>query len=145
MLRVANLSVRVDSGLARSTGVCPLPLGWCLLMQEQPLPTPNDRLATWDIVIDDMHYGPWIHKGLVISDMKGRDEIGQERYGTRLQSHNGRDSLRDAYEEVLDACVYMKNVQLEDPWEDTEIDDYYRLMLGVACKLRARLLERDGK
>jgi hypothetical protein len=116
-----------------------------MLPLEQPLPTPNERPATWDLVIADMEKGPWIHKHLVTYDMRTRDNLGHHRYGTRLQSHNGRDSLRDAYEEILDGAVYLKNVQLEDPWEDTEIADCYGLLLGAACKIRARLLERDGR
>lgn len=39
---------------------------------------------------------------LVISDMWDRDQLGRQRYGTPLQSHNGRDALVDAYQEALD-------------------------------------------
>lgn len=62
-------------------------------MSEQPKPTKNDRPAVWDLVIEDM---------------KARDAIGQQRYGTRLQPFNGRDSLQDAYEEALDLAVYLR-------------------------------------
>jgi hypothetical protein len=115
------------------------------MIKEQPLPILNDRPATWDLVILDIEKGPWIHKELVTYDMRTRDNIGHHRYGHRLQSHNGRDSLRDAYEELLDGAVYLMNVRLEDPWEDTEITDCYHFLLGAACKLRERLLERDGR
>lgn len=62
-------------------------------MNDQPDPTPNDLPAVWD---------------LVVADMQARDKLGESRYGTRLQPHNGRDSLRDAYEEVLDLAVYLR-------------------------------------
>jgi hypothetical protein len=45
--------------------------------------------------------------------MAARDALGAERYGTRLQPHNGRDAMRDAYEEVLDLCVYLRSVLYE--------------------------------
>jgi hypothetical protein len=61
--------------------------------QEQQLPVVNDN--------------PYIHD-LVAADIQGRKEIGTERYGTPLQSDNGRDALRDAYEEVLDQSVYLR-------------------------------------
>lgn len=61
---------------------------------EQPPPIPNDKPATWD---------------LVVTDMRARDAVGRERYGTPLQPGNGRNSLRDAYEEALDLCVYLRN------------------------------------
>lgn len=45
---------------------------------------------------------------LVLVDIKERDRIGQERYGTRLQAHNGRDALVDAYQEALDLAIYLR-------------------------------------
>lgn len=67
-------------------------------MPEQPDPKPNSLPATWD---------------LVMADMKARDLLGQQRYGVRLQPHNGRDTLRDAYEEALDLCVYLRSALYE--------------------------------
>jgi hypothetical protein len=46
---------------------------------------------------------------LVIADMRERDQIGRQKYGTPLQPRNGRDSLIDAYQECLDLCVYLRN------------------------------------
>lgn len=45
--------------------------------------------------------------------MLARKEIGRERYGTVLQPFNGRDALRDAYEEALDLCQYLKQALVE--------------------------------
>lgn len=45
---------------------------------------------------------------LVIADMAKRRELGIQRYGTALQPHNGRDALRDAYEEALDLAMYLR-------------------------------------
>lgn len=50
---------------------------------------------------------------LVMQDMQGRLDLGLERYGTGLQAHNGRDMLRDAYEEALDLCVYLRGAMYE--------------------------------
>jgi hypothetical protein len=47
---------------------------------------------------------------LVIADMEMRRAIGILQYGMALQAHNGRDALQDLYEELLDACVYLKQV-----------------------------------
>lgn len=60
---------------------------------EQPMPTKND--------------GPCI-QDLVIADIEKRKAIGLQRYGTLLQPFNGRDALRDAYEEALDLCQYLR-------------------------------------
>ena len=65
---------------------------------EQPEPVPNDRQAVWP---------------LVIMDMAARDHVGRARYGVQLQPHNGRDALRDAYEEALDLCAYLRQAIME--------------------------------
>jgi hypothetical protein len=50
---------------------------------------------------------------LVIKDMEARKTIGLRRYGTLLQPFNGRDALRDLYEELLDATMYIRQVIYE--------------------------------
>lgn len=60
---------------------------------DQPLPVPN---GSRDI------------QSLVMEDIARRRQVGVERYGTPLQAHNGRDALRDAYEEALDLAMYLR-------------------------------------
>lgn len=60
---------------------------------EQPMPTKGEGTSIQD---------------LVIGDMEQRKQIGLERYGTLLHPDNGRDMLRDAYEEALDLTVYLR-------------------------------------
>jgi hypothetical protein len=62
---------------------------------DQPLPIANDR--------------PDI-QSMVIADITARCQVGIQRYGTALQAHNGRDMLRDAYEEALDLAIYLRGV-----------------------------------
>ena len=64
----------------------------------EPQPTANDLPAVWD---------------LVIGDMTERDAFGALKYKTRLQPHNGRDVLADAYQEALDLCVYLRQALYE--------------------------------
>jgi hypothetical protein len=45
--------------------------------------------------------------------MKARDQFGRAKYGTPLQAGNGRNSLKDAYEECLDMAVYLKQSIIE--------------------------------
>lgn len=44
----------------------------------------------------------------VRADLEERERLGIERYGTPLLPHNGRDALRDAYEEALDLACYLR-------------------------------------
>jgi hypothetical protein len=65
---------------------------------DQPAPIPNSSTPLWE---------------LVIADMRERDAVGRQRYGTPLQAHNGRDALADAYAECLDQAVYLKQAIVE--------------------------------
>lgn len=62
---------------------------------DQALPTINER--------------PFI-QDLVISDIEERKQHGIRKYGTALQSGNGRDMLLDAYEEALDLAIYLRGL-----------------------------------
>lgn len=50
---------------------------------------------------------------LVLTDMHSRDAVGRARYGIPLTPGNGRDNLIDAYQECLDASVYLANELVE--------------------------------
>lgn len=50
---------------------------------------------------------------LVINDIKARIELSKVKYGTVLQSYNGRDALMDAYQEAIDLCMYLKQAMEE--------------------------------
>jgi hypothetical protein len=52
-------------------------------------------------------------QAMVRSDLEERERLGISRYGTALFPHNGRDALKDLYEELLDACCYVKQVMVE--------------------------------
>lgn len=49
----------------------------------------------------------------VLEDMQQRRRVGIERYGTELKPKNGRDALRDAYEEALDLVCYLRQAIME--------------------------------
>ena len=71
----------------------------------QPAPVSNDKPASWE---------------LCIADMRARDNFGRSKYGTPLQPMNGRNSLKDAYEEILDTCVYLRNMLEEQELKKNE-------------------------
>lgn len=45
---------------------------------------------------------------LVLIDIQARIDAGYEKYGTKLQSHNGRNALIDAYQEAIDLCMHLR-------------------------------------
>ncbi len=52
----------------------------------------------------------------VVNDLMQRDQLGKKKYGTSLETHNGRSSLWDCYQEMLDAVMYLRKhlLELED-------------------------------
>ena len=77
---------------------------------DKPEPMPNGK---GKIIID-----------LVIQDLKDRDIMGRKKYGESLTSHNGRNSLMDAYQEALDLCMYLRQAideREENTIHETEI------------------------
>jgi hypothetical protein len=52
-------------------------------------------------------------QSMVLRDVSERMALGERRYGTPLQPFNGRDMLKDAYEEALDLVIYLRGVMYE--------------------------------
>lgn len=65
---------------------------------EQDVPVVNDGVSM---------------QSLVRQDLDDRERVGIQRYGTSLQAFNGRDAVRDAYEEAMDLTVYLRQVLAE--------------------------------
>ena len=80
----------LDAGLRSVADIC--------AGVEQPAPVPTSGAPVWH---------------LVVADMLARDNVGRAKYGTPLQAGNGRDALRDAYEEALDLAVYLRQALAE--------------------------------
>lgn len=49
----------------------------------------------------------------VKKDFDARNQLGYQSYGGPMEPHDGRDSLREAYEEALDLVMYLKKTLVE--------------------------------
>lgn len=49
----------------------------------------------------------------VIEDIEARVAMGEERYGKKLKTFNGRRALWDAYQEQIDLLLYLRQHMLE--------------------------------
>lgn len=54
----------------------------------------------------------------VMDDIQARVEAGYAKYGTYLQTHNGRDALTDAYQEAIDLVMYLAQMLMERESDD---------------------------
>ena len=57
----------------------------------------------------------------VIQDLQDRAIEGKKKYGTMLETENGRDVLMDAYQEALDLVMYLRQAILEREGEDGQV------------------------
>lgn len=70
----------------------------------------------------------------VIQDIVDRALVGKERYETFLRTENGRDARVDAYQELIDYCMYLMQLMLEmDPEEDDS--DVRDMLIGCLVML----------
>ncbi len=84
---------------------------------DQVLPKPGQVNVGPEVIKDVLSFHDF-RSGLVQSvatDFETRIQLGIERYGHPLQTHNGRDAMKDAYDELLDAAHYLKQIILEGP------------------------------
>lgn len=65
--------------------------------RDQPLPVPG-RVNVQAALREALHE---------------REAYGRAKYGTPLMTDNGRDALRDAWEEALDLLTYLTQLRLE--------------------------------
>lgn len=120
------------------------------LVKEQTPPRPNNGVAIWDCVVEDVEECQetmrlvWSDKVVneTITLMKQRNLEGVEKYGTPLQAYNGRDPIVDALQELLDATVYLKQACIERV-TGPSVDDIYntRELECLYEKVRSNLID----
>lgn len=104
--------------------------------QVGPVKTTNVRIV--DVVIEDVvaKFGPY-NSSQLCNDLKDRAEAGFDRYGMYLAPNNGRNSILDSYQEILDCSKYLRN-SLAEKW-DQEVYSFYQKTLEIASFLCCRL------
>jgi hypothetical protein len=105
-------------------------------LKVQPRPTRNNERPTWDLVVSDLRQ---MHETRVIPSVEERDRQGFLKYGVRLQPHNGRNSVLDAFEESMDLVVYLKNAIMEavpGSYKAGTLNRIYQNAIGIMCALK---------
>lgn len=95
------------------------------ILPDQPPPTPGAG-DVWQHMIETLA-AEGLYADLVPA-MRERRELGIARYGTPLQTHNGRNHRIDAMQELLDAAVYL--------WAAGDVSDARRCLFMAAALLR---------
>lgn len=79
---------------------------------------------------------------LVIADLQSRSDMGEKKYGEPLKAFNGRDSMMDLYQEILDAAVYCRQVMEEK--EKTIPEGFQKLIERIESIAVLRTQQRDA-
>jgi hypothetical protein len=88
--------------------------------------------------------------GETVRDLMARKQLGLDRYQSLLQAGNGRDALRDLYEELLDGLVYCKQWLEENDgdglrWPAGEVmRSLYRSLMTHVLTVRSVMDARDA-
>jgi hypothetical protein len=107
------------------------------LLAPQPAPTSAERSrSVTDWMLEEQGMPPELVELLV-----ARREQGRARYGTELETHNGRDPRVDALQEAVDLIVYLGQAVMEqedgvEAGELAEVDP----VLGESFALSGLLL-----
>jgi hypothetical protein len=97
----------------------------------QPMPTGNGIDVAVEVAKDLRAVG----LDNIAEDTEARIRLGEQKYGTRLKAHNGRDAMLDLYQEVLDGCNYAKQLVVENK----DNGDLFNQLVTLAITVKARL------
>lgn len=73
---------------------------------------------------------------VLAAELRKRAQHGRRKYGDSLHTHNGRDALRDAWEEAIDLMAYTMQMRLEG------LDSPYPMAEAIAENLTAMRIAR---
>lgn len=77
----------------------------------------------------------------VMKDLRDRREAGIKKYGTELESYNGRNALVDAYQEGLDLVMYLRQCISEGKHESLELLHHVRNKVNLLrCQIPQNML-----
>jgi len=100
----------------------------------QPLPITTKQSV--DVAVEVAEDLKKVGFGDIAEDVEARIRIGERKYGKRLQSFNGRDALKDLYDEVLDALNYSKQLELEN----LDNGEIFRGLVALAATVKTKLV-----
>lgn len=112
-------------------------------IKDQPNPQNTNDRVLWLEVVQQMNKELPADKvtGLVITDALERHQTGVERYGVPLCPHNGRNALVDAYQELLDASVYLWQEFVETG--DASVESSFLHVIWLAHSVRKAIKSKS--
>ncbi len=118
-------------------------------MPKQNAPTPGEALvfpAAYRGLVAFGETVPELAGSLPAALLRLQQRVGEghRKYGTYLMTHNGRDALRDAWEEAADLLFYLQQAALERAGTPLGADIEMALNGARALLLALTLVGDDG-
>lgn len=85
----------------------------------EPAPTKNEHPCTADMAAGYIAENWGTSGRKVVADIMARKEFGLKKYGTPLQPFNGRNTLNDLYQELVDGIKYATSAIFESKLGDS--------------------------
>jgi len=131
------------------------------LSQKEPPPIKNENPLIRDLILQDLAHPKIVHPvqqavhQLLVDDVKGRAEYGYNKHKMYLQPFNGRNALKDSYQEVMDLVYYIRQALYEETQSSglvvTKETDFFKSglmavyvgVLDAALKIRFMIKAKD--
>ena len=108
----------------------------------EPPPQPSQHPAAGTLLIDYLRmYAHPRYGSQIIDDTLSRMNFGLKKYGTLLHPFNGRDTMNDVYQEILDGLVYARSLLYEVQNDITLDPTRARFMYLMVSSLLSCLME----
>jgi hypothetical protein len=99
----------------------------------QPLPITTKKSV--DVAVEVAEDLRKYELGDIAINIEERIALGERKYGKRLQSYNGRNAVKDLYDEVLDGLNYSKQMEIEGLDDGT----LFKALVTIAAEVKSRL------
>jgi hypothetical protein len=80
----------------------------------------------------------------LVEDIIKRDEYGYAKYGQNLETHDGRPTIMDVYQELLDGVQYMRKLIEEGNLPGGEMAHVYPSLLELVRIVRSAINNLEG-
>jgi len=105
---------------------------------DQALPLDGAAEVSPEVIKRVKSYGYILVSAAIVNDLNARIELGVQRYGKKLETHNGRNAKQDLMDELLDSLHYSMQDYMESG--DFRAKARFDKILELVFSLKSQML-----